>query len=76
MLELVVVFVYLTTSLISAGYWMNTFQKPVYIVIMYFILKTKYTLSLKFVLSHVRGNNHWSTSQVRLKSLNYRRTLK
>jgi hypothetical protein len=40
--------------------------------IMYFILKTKYTLSLKFVPAQVRGNNQWSTSRVRLKKLNYR----
>ena len=39
---------------------------------MCFILKIKYTLSLKFVPVQVRGNNHWSTSQVRLKILNYR----
>ena len=32
-------------------------------------LKTRYALSLKFVLAQVRGNNHWSTSQVQL---NYR----
>ena len=41
-------------------------------------LKTRYTLSLKFVLAQVRGNNHWSrvpVSQVQLKILNYR-TLK
>ena len=36
------------------------------------ILKTKYTLSTQFVLAHVRGNNHWRTSQVRLEILNYR----
>jgi hypothetical protein len=35
------------------------------------ILITKYTLSIEFVLAQVRGNNHWRTSQVRLKSLNY-----
>ena len=35
-------------------------------------LKTRYTLSLKFVPAQVRGNNHWSTSQVQLKILNYR----
>jgi hypothetical protein len=42
---------------------------------MYFtnlILKTKYTLSIEFVSAQVRGNNHWRTSQVRLKILNYR----
>jgi hypothetical protein len=33
---------------------------------MYFILNNKYTLSLKFVAAHVRVNNHWSISQVRL----------
>jgi hypothetical protein len=42
---------------------------------MYFILKTKYTLSLKFVPAQVRGNNHWSTSQVRANILNYRTLL-
>jgi hypothetical protein len=36
------------------------------------ILMTKYTLSIEFVLAQVRGNNHWRTSQVRLKILNYR----
>jgi hypothetical protein len=36
------------------------------------ILKTKYTSSTEFVLAQVRGNNHWCTSQVRLKILNYR----
>jgi hypothetical protein len=35
-------------------------------------LKTKYTLSTEFVPAQVRGNNHWRTSQVRLKILNYR----
>jgi hypothetical protein len=35
---------------------------------MYFILKTKYTLSLKFVPAQVRDYY----SQVRLKILNYR----
>jgi hypothetical protein len=39
---------------------------------LYFILKTKYTLSIEFVLAQVRGNNHWRTSQVPLKILNYR----
>jgi hypothetical protein len=29
------------------------------------------TLSLKFVPAQVRGNNHWSTSQVRLKVKSY-----
>jgi hypothetical protein len=28
----------------------------------------KYTLSTEFVLAQVRGNNHWRTSQVRLKT--------
>ena len=28
---------------------------------MYFILKTKYTLSLEFVLEQIHGNNHWRT---------------
>jgi hypothetical protein len=38
-----------------------------------FILKTKYTLRLKFVPAQVRScNNHWSTSRVRLIILNYR----
>jgi hypothetical protein len=32
----------------------------------------KYTLSTEFVLAQVRGDNHWRTSQVRLKILNYR----
>jgi hypothetical protein len=32
----------------------------------------KYTLSTEFVLAQVRGNNHWRTSQIRLKILNYR----
>jgi hypothetical protein len=36
------------------------------------ILMTKYTLSTEFVPAQVRGNNHWRTSQVRLKILNYR----
>jgi hypothetical protein len=35
-------------------------------------LKTKYTLSIEFVLARVRGNNHWRTSQVRLEILNDR----
>ena len=39
---------------------------------MNFILMTKYTLSIEFVLAQVRGNNHWRTSQVRIKILNYR----
>ena len=34
------------------------------------ILMTKYTLSTEF--AQARGNNHWRTSQVRLKILNYR----
>ena len=34
-----------------------------------------YTLSLKFVPAQVRGKNCWSTSQVRLKILNYRTLL-
>ena len=29
---------------------------------MYFILKTKYTLSIEFVPAQVRSNNHWRTS--------------
>jgi hypothetical protein len=36
---------------------------------MYFILKTKYTLSLTFLPAQVRGNNYWSTSQVQVKIL-------
>jgi hypothetical protein len=36
------------------------------------IVKTKYTLSIEFVLAQVRGNNHWRTSQVRLEILNDR----
>ena len=40
------------------------------------ILKTKYIrMSIEFLLAQVRGNNHWRTSRVRLKILNYR-TLK
>jgi hypothetical protein len=39
------------------------------------IWNTKYTLSTEFVLEQVRGNNHWRTSQVRLKVLNYRRLI-
>jgi hypothetical protein len=35
------------------------------------ILKTNYTLSNEFVSAQVHGNNHWRTSQVRLKILNY-----
>jgi hypothetical protein len=31
---------------------------------MYFILNTKYNLSLKFVPAQVRSNDHWSTSRV------------
>ena len=36
------------------------------------ILMNKYTLSTEFVPAQVRGNNHWCTSQVRLKIVNYR----
>ena len=36
------------------------------------ILMNKYTLSTEFVPARVRGNNHWCTSQVRLKIVNYR----
>ena len=36
------------------------------------ILKTKYTLSIEFVLAQVRSNNHWRTSRVRLEILNDR----
>ena len=43
---------------------------------MYFILKTKYTLILRFVPAQVCGNNHWSSSQVRLNILNYRTLIK
>jgi hypothetical protein len=39
---------------------------------MNFILMTKYTLSIEFVLVQVRGNNHWRTSPARIKILNYR----
>ena len=53
---------------------MNTFQKSVQYVL-HSNLRTKYTLSLMIVLAQVCGNDHWSTSQVQLKNLNYR-TLK
>jgi hypothetical protein len=36
---------------------------------------TKYTLSTEFALAQVRGSNHWRTSQVRLKILDYRTLL-
>ena len=38
---------------------------------MYFILKTKYTLSLKFVPTQVHGDNHCSTSKLQLNIINY-----
>jgi hypothetical protein len=41
-----------------------------------YFLKTKYTLSIEFVLAQVRGNNHWRTSQVRLEILNDRTLFK
>ena len=36
---------------------------------MYFILKTKYTLSLTFLPAQVRGNNYWSQVRVKILSL-------
>ena len=36
---------------------------------MHFISKTKYTLSIEFVLAQVRSNNHWRTVPVRVVSM-------
>ena len=47
---------------------MNTFKKPA----LYVHHSKEYTFSLKFVPAQVRGNNYWSTSQVRLKIASYR----
>jgi hypothetical protein len=48
----------------STSWSEHTFQKH---VLYNLILKTKYTFSTEFVPAQVRGNNHWRTSQARLK---------